>query len=201
MTTGQHKTLVPLPYRNAVVVITIAIGMAAIFATSYSLVLGRATPHRITIGLVGSPAKQPALLAALKRATHGGLAFHPYAADAAAVEAIDDQAIYAALVLDQGIPGVEICTRESRLDRRTSCLQSNVEFLQQVVSRNALDAQQKLSAASREIAALKEQLAAANRDLAALRDALSAIEAKIARPQNESLPAGPQTPQAKQPGK
>ena len=29
------------------VVIAIAIGMAAIFATSYSLVLGRATPHRI----------------------------------------------------------------------------------------------------------------------------------------------------------
>ena len=38
MTTGQHKTLVlPPPYRNAVVVIAIAIGMAAIFATSYSL--------------------------------------------------------------------------------------------------------------------------------------------------------------------
>ena len=55
----------PPPYRNAVVVIAVAIGMAAIFATSYSIVLGRATPHRITIGLVGSPAEQPALLAAL----------------------------------------------------------------------------------------------------------------------------------------
>ena len=39
----------------------------------------------------------------------------------------------------QDVPGIEICTRESRLDRRTSCLQSNVEFLQQVISRNALD--------------------------------------------------------------
>src|SRR5690349_11391732 len=88
------------------VVIAIAIAMAAVFATSYSLVLGRATPHRITIGLVGNPAEQPALLAALKRATHGGLALYPYAADAAAEEAIDDQAIYAALVLDQAIPRV-----------------------------------------------------------------------------------------------
>jgi hypothetical protein len=43
---------------------------------------------------------------ALKRATHGGLAFHPYAADAAAEKAIDDQAIYGALVLDQGVPRV-----------------------------------------------------------------------------------------------
>jgi septal ring factor EnvC (AmiA/AmiB activator) len=84
-----------------------------------------------------------------------------------------------AATLAQDVPGVEICTREARLDRRTSCLQGNVEFLQQVVTKNALDAQQKLSAANREIATLKEQLAASNRDLAALKDALSAMEAKI----------------------
>jgi chromosome segregation ATPase len=81
--------------------------------------------------------------------------------------------------LAQDVPGVEICTRESRLDRRTGCLQSNVEFLQQVVTRNALDAQQKLSAATREIAALKQQLAVANQDLATLKDALAALDAKI----------------------
>jgi septal ring factor EnvC (AmiA/AmiB activator) len=79
----------------------------------------------------------------------------------------------------QDVPGIEICTRESRLDRRTSCLQSNVEFLQQVVTKNALDAQQKLSAADREIAALKEQSAAATREVAALKDMLAAMEAKI----------------------
>ena len=46
MTTGLHKTLAPPPpYRNAVVVIAIAIGMAAIFATSYSLVLGDTASH------------------------------------------------------------------------------------------------------------------------------------------------------------
>ncbi len=53
--------------------------------------------------------------------------------------------------LAQDVPGIEICTRESRLDRRTGCLQSNIEFLQQVVARNALDAQQKLGAANRDI--------------------------------------------------
>jgi septal ring factor EnvC (AmiA/AmiB activator) len=81
----------------------------------------------------------------------------------------------------QDVPGIEVCTHESRMDRRTGCLQSNVEFLQQVVSKNALDAQQKLSAASRDIAALKDQLAAASRETAALRDALAAIEAKLAQ--------------------
>jgi chromosome segregation ATPase len=98
----------------------------------------------------------------------------------------------------QDVPGIEICTRESGLDRRTSCLQSNVEFLQQVVTKNALDAQQKLSAANREIAALKEQSAAASQEVAALKDALAAMQAKI----GELLKTAPQAkPDAKPQGK
>jgi hypothetical protein len=98
----------------------------------------------------------------------------------------------------QDVPGIEICTRESRLDRRTSCLQSNVEFLQQIVTRNALDAQQKLAAANREIVALKEQSAAATREVAALKDALAAMEVKIA----DLLKSAAQpTPDAKRQGK
>jgi chromosome segregation ATPase len=93
--------------------------------------------------------------------------------------------------LAQDVPGIEICTRESRMDRRTGCLQSNVEYLQQVVTRNALDSQQKLSAATREIAALKEQLAAANRDLATLKDALAALDAKIGLLPKAAQPARP----------
>lgn len=94
----------PPPYRNAMVVIAIAIGMATIFATSYSLVLGRATPRHITIGLVGRPAQRAALLTALKRTTHGGLAFQPYRTAAAAEKAIDEQAAYAAVVLGPSPP-------------------------------------------------------------------------------------------------
>jgi hypothetical protein len=82
--------------------------------------------------------------------------------------------------LAQDVPGIEICTREIRLDRRTSCLQSNIEFLQQVVARNALDAQQKLGAANRDIAALKELLAAANRDIAVLKDLLAGANRDLA---------------------
>jgi chromosome segregation ATPase len=97
----------------------------------------------------------------------------------------------AATALAQDVPGIEICTRESRLDRRTGCLQSNVEFLQQVVAKNALDAQQRLSAANRDIAALKEQLAGANRDVAALKDALATVQAKIDALSKASPPAKP----------
>jgi hypothetical protein len=93
----------------------------------------------------------------------------------------------------QDVPGIEICTRESRLDRRTGCLQSNVEFLQQVVTRNALDAQQKLSAANRDTAALKEQLAAASREVAAFKDALAAMGAKIEQLEKAAPQAKPDT--------
>jgi uncharacterized protein YhaN len=110
-------------------------------------------------------------------------------------------ALLATAALAQDVPGIEICTRESRMDRRTSCLQSNVEFLQQVVTKNALDAQQKLSAANREIAGLKEQLAAASRDAAALKDAVAALEAKIEQLLKTNSPAPPQKPDAKPPGK
>jgi hypothetical protein len=53
------------------------------------------------------------------------------------------------------IAGIEDCTKTSGLDKRTGCLQSNVNFLQRLVTKNALEAWQKLSAADAEIVALK----------------------------------------------
>ena len=55
----------------------------------------------------------------------------------------------------QDVPGIEICTAEKTMERRTSCLQSNVEFLQKTITKLALDHQQKLDAANRQIDALK----------------------------------------------
>jgi hypothetical protein len=51
--------------------------------------------------------------------------------------------------------GIEDRTKSSGLDKRTGCLQSNVNFLQRLVTKNALEAWQKLSAADAEIVALK----------------------------------------------
>jgi hypothetical protein len=57
--------------------------------------------------------------------------------------------------LAQDIAGIEDCTRTSGLDKRTGCLQSNVNFLQRLVTKNQLEAAQQLKAAEAEIAALK----------------------------------------------
>ena len=55
----------------------------------------------------------------------------------------------------QDVPGIEICTVEKTMERRTSCLQSNVDFLQKTMTKQAADHQQKLDAANRQIDALK----------------------------------------------
>jgi TolA-binding protein len=55
----------------------------------------------------------------------------------------------------QDIPGIEICTVEKTMERRTSCLQSNVEFLQKTITKVAGDYQQRLDAANRQIEILK----------------------------------------------
>ncbi len=59
----------------------------------------------------------------------------------------------------QDIAGIEDCTKTSGLDKRTSCLQSNINFLQQLVTKNALDARQRLTATQNEVIALKSAVA------------------------------------------
>jgi len=60
----------------------------------------------------------------------------------------------------QDVPGIEICTVEKTMERRTSCLQSNVEFLQKTIARLDAQHQQKLDAANRQIEVLKANIAA-----------------------------------------
>jgi hypothetical protein len=55
----------------------------------------------------------------------------------------------------QDVPGIEICTVEKTMERRTSCLQSNVDFLQKTITKLTADHQQKLDAANRQIDGLK----------------------------------------------
>lgn len=87
----------------------------------------------------------------------------------------------------QDIPGIEICTVEKTMERRTSCLQSNVDFLQKIVTRLTIDHQQKIDAANRQIEMLKGMVAGLQKmimDLQAahkqLADAMKAPPAKAA---------------------
>src|SRR6202008_1856836 len=75
----------------------------------------------------------------------------------------------------QDVPGIEICTVEKTMERRTSCLQSNVDFLQKTITKLAADHQQKLDAAIRQIDALKVTLAALQKTIGDLQAAQTKI--------------------------
>jgi hypothetical protein len=78
----------------------------------------------------------------------------------------------------QDIAGVEDCTKTSGLDKRTGCLQSNVNFLQQLVTKNALEARQRLNAANTEIVALRSMVTSLQASVAELQAAQKAAAEK-----------------------
>ena len=83
----------------------------------------------------------------------------------------------------QDVPGIEICTVEKTMERRTSCLQSNVDFLQKTITKLSTDHAQKLDAASRQIEALKGAVAG----LQKLVDELQAAQKKVVEDQKKKV--------------
>ena len=82
----------------------------------------------------------------------------------------------------QDVPGIEICTVEKTMERRTSCLQSNVDFLQKTITKLGADHQQKLDAANRQIDGLKSTVVG----LQKIVDDLQAALKKAAGDQNKA---------------
>jgi TolA-binding protein len=76
----------------------------------------------------------------------------------------------------QDVPGIEICTVEKTMERRTSCLQSNVDFLQKTITKLTTDHQQKLDAANRQIEALKGAVVGLQKVVGELQSAQKAAE-------------------------
>jgi prefoldin subunit 5 len=93
----------------------------------------------------------------------------------------------------QDVPGIEICTVEKTMERRTSCLQSNVDFLQKTIAKLALDHQQKLEAANRQIEGLKATIVALQKSL----DELQAAQKKVPEDQKNKAEVPPAKDAAK----
>ena len=99
----------------------------------------------------------------------------------------------------QDVPGIEICTVEKTMERRTSCLQSNIDFLHKTITRLAADHQQKLDAANRQIEALKVSVIALQKVVDDLRSA-QAKQAEDPKKKADAPPAKDSAP-AKEGGK
>ena len=76
----------------------------------------------------------------------------------------------------QDIRGLEICTAEKSMERRTSCLQSNVDFLQQALAKQARDTTARLDAGEREAKARQLEIAALKVEVAALRATVAELK-------------------------
>ena len=93
----------------------------------------------------------------------------------------------------QDVPGIEICTVEKTMERRTSCLQSNVDFLHKTIGKLTLDHQQKIDAANRQIEALKNSVVALQKVVGDLQAAQTKMleEAKKPAPPAPAKDAAP----------
>ncbi len=89
--------------------------------------------------------------------------------------------LLAAPALAQDIRGLEVCTAEKQMERRTGCLQANAEFLQQALAKLKRDTEAKLAAASRD-------LAAARAEIAALTSALAKLDGELAKMRTKAAP-------------
>jgi len=79
----------------------------------------------------------------------------------------------------QDIRGLEVCIAEKQMDRRTACLQSNVEFLQQLLTKLARDTQDKIAASGRDLGALREDVAVLKSTIAKLNADLQQMKTKF----------------------
>ena len=78
----------------------------------------------------------------------------------------------------QDIRGLEVCTAEKQMGRRTSCQQSNIEFLQQALTKFARETQEKITAANRDLAAARAEIGTLKSAVTKLTDELTQLKAK-----------------------
>jgi len=89
----------------------------------------------------------------------------------------------------QDVPGIEICTVEKTMERRTSCLQSNVDFLQKTITKLSLDNQRRIDAANRQIDALKATVASLEKLVEEQKKVIEEVKKVPAPPAKDAAPA------------
>ncbi len=92
------------PVERTIMIAVIAIVMGSLFVTTYSLALGDPVPHRIDAALVGDPSDSARTVDAVEGVARHRLVFHRYDSVPAALHAIDEQKVYAALGVTSSRP-------------------------------------------------------------------------------------------------
>ena len=95
----------------------------------------------------------------------------------------------AGLAAAQDIAGIEDCTKAAGLDKRTGCLQSNINVLQQLLTKATLDARRRLTAANNEIVALKSEMVALKSEVGTLKGVVTSLQKSVEQLQAAQKPA------------
>jgi chromosome segregation ATPase len=86
----------------------------------------------------------------------------------------------------QDVRGLEVCTAEKQMERRTGCLQANIDFLQQALTRLTRETQDKIATIGRDLAAAQAEIAALKSTIAKLNGELAQLQLKVkAEPRGE----------------
>ena len=88
-------------------------------------------------------------------------------------------ALMSSLATAQDVPGLETCTAEKQMERRTGCLQSNDDFLAQTLSKLSRETQARLAASSRELVATRAEIATLKSAVEKLNGELTQLKAKV----------------------
>jgi hypothetical protein len=78
----------------------------------------------------------------------------------------------------QDIRGLEACAAEKQMERRTGCLQANIEFLQQALTKLTRETQAKIAAAERDLGVARAEIAELKSAVAKLNGELTQLKAK-----------------------
>ena len=79
----------------------------------------------------------------------------------------------------QDVRGLEVCTAEKQMERRTGCLQANIDFLQQALTRLTRETQDKIAAIARDLAGAEAEIAALKSTIAKLNGELAQLKLKV----------------------
>lgn len=94
----------------------------------------------------------------------------------------------------QDVPGIEICTVEKTMERRTSCLQSNVDFLKKSLDKAQLDNRTRDDAATRQIEALKLAIVSLQKTVTDLQAEVDKLKKPASSAPTTGTPAAPASP-------
>ena len=88
-------------------------------------------------------------------------------------------ALMSSRAIAQDVPGLEACTAEKQMERRTGCLQSNDDFLAQTISKLSRETQARIAASGRDLAAARAEIATLKSAMEKLNGELAQMKEKI----------------------